>query len=96
MQPGEPSLLTRILAVTAGAALLVLGFMFSLMILAIVVVVGLLAWGYVWWKTRALRRTMKQAREHGQVIDGEAVVIDESSSVHVVTREDVSRPADRG
>ena len=35
--------------------------MFSVVLFAVVVTVGAVAWGYLWWKTRALR---KQMREH--------------------------------
>lgn len=77
----EPGLLAKIFTLVIGAALLVLGFMFSVVVLTIVVVVGLGAWGYFGWRTRALRKAM---REHpqgrdvgGEVIDGEVIVVEE-------------------
>ena len=54
------SLLGSVLAMVMGAVLLVLGFMFSLLFLAAAAVVGVLGLGYLWWKSRALR---KQVRE---------------------------------
>jgi len=70
--------LGRIATLVAGGVLVVLGFMFSLVLLAVVAVLGLAAWGYFWWKTRGLRRAMgRRPPEGGQVIDGEAVVVEE-------------------
>lgn len=95
MPAREPSLLTKILALTAGVAALALGFMFSLVILALVAIAGFFAWGYFRWKTRGLRRTMNQRAADGHVIDGEAVVIDEARSIHVVTEIDLPQKSDR-
>lgn len=90
----EPGPLAKLLALLVGAVLLVLGFMFSVVILAIVAVVGLAAFGWFWWKTRELRKIMRaqaaqaeQMAEHmagrapagadGEIIEGEAVVVEE-------------------
>lgn len=86
MQPGQPSLLKKILALMAGVVLLVAGFMFSLVILAFFVCVGLVVLSYFWWKTRALRKAMKQRPPDGHVIDGEAIVVDEFRSTHVISK----------
>jgi len=67
----------NVLALLASAILLILGFMFSVVILASIAVLGLAVWGYVWWKTRKLRRAMKEQDPDGQVIDGEAIVVKE-------------------
>ncbi|MEZ5741668.1 MAG: hypothetical protein R3E68_21060 [Burkholderiaceae bacterium] len=56
---GRPGLLTRIVAVLVGASLLVVGLMFSAVVLAIAAVVGVGIWAWLWWKTRGLRRDMK-------------------------------------
>ncbi len=84
MQPGQPSLLKKILALMAGVILLVAGFMFSLVILAFFLVIGFAVLSYFWWKTRALRKAMKQRPPDGHVIDGEAIVVDEFHSARVV------------
>lgn len=72
----------NLFALIAGSVLLVLGFMFSLVLFAMIAVFGLAVWGYLVWKTRKLRRTMREQAAHeqaasGHVIDGEAVVIEE-------------------
>ena len=50
----------RVVGGIATAALIVLGVMFSALLLAIIVTAGLVAFGYLWWKTRALRRQMRE------------------------------------
>lgn len=86
---GQPGLLGKLFALIAGAVLLVLGIMFSVVLLAVVVCLGLIAFGYFWWKTRALRKHMRDqvaaaqgqtqgyARGPGNVIEGEAIVVRE-------------------
>lgn len=71
----EPSLLGRILGVAAGAVLLIAALMFSVVVFAFALAAGLLAWGYLWWKTREVRRRMREemeARQMGQPYGGEA------------------------
>jgi membrane protein implicated in regulation of membrane protease activity len=67
----------NVLAVLAGTVLLVLGFMFSLVIFAVIAVVGLALWGYLLWKTRKIRQAMREQAPNGHVIDGEAVVVED-------------------
>jgi hypothetical protein len=66
-----------------GAAL-----MFSVVIFAGLALAALLFWGWFWWKTRALRRRVREemraqgpaddrSRPGGNVIEGEAVRVDE-------------------
>ena len=73
----EYSWIEKAVAMVGGAVVLVLGLMFSLILLALVALVGLAAWGYFWWKTRDLRRLMRERVPPGQVIDGDAVVVDD-------------------
>lgn len=81
-----PGPLGKLVALIAGATLLVLGFMFSIVLLAVVAAVGLCVWIYLWWKTRGLRRVLREqqatrtatpAEENGQIIEGEAIVVEE-------------------
>jgi UPF0716 family protein affecting phage T7 exclusion len=69
----RPGLLGKILTTVAGAAVLVAGFMLSLLIFAAVAAIALLAGGYLWWKTRALRRQLRERPSGGRVIDGEVI-----------------------
>lgn len=78
----ETGLLAKLFALVISVALLLVGFMFSVLLLAVVAIVGLGAWGYFWWKTRALRKTIRESSQagdvRGQVIEGEAVVVEVS------------------
>lgn len=83
MEPdaNQPSLPGRILAFAAAAVLLAVSLMFSLLLFAVALVVGLLLWGWLWWKTRELRGQMRERQmegmdDHppgGRVIEGEVV-----------------------
>lgn len=95
MQPGESSLLTRILAALAGVILLVVGFMFSLVLLAVLAVAGLVGLGWFWWKTRALRKAMKQRPADGHVIEGEAIEVEDIQSIRVVEEIDRADQPDK-
>ena len=68
-----PGLLGKVVTIAAGAVLLVGAFMFSLLVFGIVVIAGLLAWGYLWWKTRDLRGQMRRQQPGGRVVEGEAI-----------------------
>ncbi|MBK7356013.1 hypothetical protein [Propionivibrio sp.] len=59
---GSPThgVLTRILSVLVGVVVLTAAFMFSLVIFAVVAVAGLIFGFYFWWKTRELRRQMRE------------------------------------
>jgi nicotinamide riboside transporter PnuC len=75
--------LGQIFALVAGLILLVLGFMFSVMLLAVFVAVGLTLGAWFFWKTRHLRKAMREAAAmrnppaDGDVIEGEAVIVEE-------------------
>jgi hypothetical protein len=55
------------------AGLLVVILTFSLFVFAVVIVGGALAWGYLWWKTRAIRKQMRAQSAEGQIIEGEVI-----------------------
>ena len=75
-------LLKKLSALVLGAVLLFVGFMFSVVLLAVVAIVGVCAVGYFWWKTRVLRRVIRERSSDGgteaQVIEGEAIVVEVS------------------
>ncbi len=68
-----PSLLGRAVAAIIGAIVLVVAFMFSIVALAVVSVVIVIVVGYLWWKTRDLRRHLRENPPGGRVIDGHSV-----------------------
>lgn len=77
------SLLGQILALVAAVVLLVLGFMFSVVLLAVFVVIGLTVGAWFFWKTRHMRKAMReagatrQAPTEGNVIEGEVIIVEE-------------------
>jgi len=75
-KPPEPGFFTKLLTLLASVMLLIVGFTFSVLFLAVVVAVGLVVWGYFWWKTRALRQAMRERPPAGHVVEGEVVVVD--------------------
>ena len=72
-----PGLLSKVVTIAVGAVLLVAVFTFSLLVFAIVVAGGLLVLGYLWWKTRDLRKQirqqMRERRPSERVIEGEVI-----------------------
>jgi len=77
----------KLVAAVAGAGIFVLALMFSVVLFAVVATVGLAVWGWVWWKTRELRKRMREqmaqqgqaqtqangARDEGLVLEGEVI-----------------------
>lgn len=63
------NLLQRILGAALGVALFVAAFVFASVLLAIAASVALVVWGWLWWRTRDLRRAARD--EQAAVIEGE-------------------------
>lgn len=57
---GSNSLWQKILAFIFTSMLVLLALTFSAVLVVVVLVVGALAWAYLWWKTRTLRKQMKE------------------------------------
>jgi ABC-type bacteriocin/lantibiotic exporter with double-glycine peptidase domain len=77
-----PNLLRKVAALAVTLVLFGLVLMFSVLLFAFVLTVGVVAWGYLWWRTRALRKQMRMySQDHspdsvileGEVIEGEVV-----------------------
>lgn len=66
MRHGPPSLLAKVLAVIVGAGLLVVGFAVSLVIFAVVLGACIVIGGVVWWKTRDLRKRLREQAMRAQ------------------------------
>ncbi len=96
MNPPKPQagLLGKLVGVIAAGILLVLGFMFSLVLLVILVAGGLAVGAWFFWKTRHLRKAMREAAathvpaQDGTVIEGEAIVVEDYRASHTAALPD--------
>jgi protein-S-isoprenylcysteine O-methyltransferase Ste14 len=67
------NVLQRAIGLIVGIALLIAAFIFASVIFAVAAILALMIWGWLMWRTRHLRRDLKQdiERERGAVIEGE-------------------------
>jgi hypothetical protein len=87
-----PSPLKKIAAAVVGVAAVGLGLMFSMMLFVFLVIFAVTAFGYLQWKTRGLRKQLREQQKmaggvfenatresvRGEIIEGEATrVFDE-------------------
>lgn len=81
--PASP--LQKVVSAVIGLALLALGLMFSVVLIAVLVVAGLAAWAYLWWKTRNLRRILRErqapAAANDRIFEGEATVVETEEQI---------------
>jgi O-antigen/teichoic acid export membrane protein len=62
-------LIQRIVGVLLGLLFLVAVLVFASLALGILVAVGLVVWGWLWWRTRG--KLPRQRQRHGTVVEGE-------------------------
>jgi Mn2+/Fe2+ NRAMP family transporter len=62
-------LLQRILGAVLGVVLFIAAFFFASVILAVAATLALVIWGWLWWRTREIRRAAREA--DNVVIEGE-------------------------
>ncbi len=71
--PAKPPGLLRKLAALAVAVVLVgLVLMFSAVLLVIILIVGAIAFAYLWWKTREVRKLMREFSRNGMTREAKA------------------------
>jgi predicted membrane protein len=63
-------LLRKVAAILLGAALVAGAFVVSIVFFAAVFAIALVFAGYLWWKTRQLRKQMRQRVDQSDVIEG--------------------------
>lgn len=86
-ETGNVSPLRKIVTALVGLTVFGLMLMFSVALFAIILIAGVIGWGFLWWKTRKLRsqlsdmasaQIVRESEDHGgNVIEGEAVRVDE-------------------
>lgn len=74
------NLFGRAIAIIAGAALFVGAFVVSIVFFAVVLAIGLVIGGYIFWKTRHLRKQMRQRYDGRDVIEGTVISSEETRS----------------
>lgn len=63
-QAGRSSLLRKAVAFIWAVALLGLALMFSAVLLAVMLIVAVVGGAYLWWKTRKLRRQIREQMQN--------------------------------
>jgi len=95
----RPSMLQKSLAVVGTVVLVGVALMFSAVLLVFLLIAGVMAWAFLWWKTRELRRQMREQMKNfppsdtnmesevfrGEVFRGEVI---EGTAVRVDTKRD--------
>lgn len=81
-------MIRKAFALLGAAILLVLGFVFSVVVVSVIAVLGLAACGYFWWKTRRLRSEMREHAADADAIEGEVIVVQEETARLKVDRSD--------
>lgn len=93
----------RVLSYIATLVLLGFALMFSVVVFAVLAVLGVVAGSWFWWKTRRLRRELEragpqtwqesqpfsQAYEQGPVIEGDAHRVEEDAALLSKQREEI-------
>ncbi len=67
------TLLQRILGALVGIVLVVVGLVFAWIVLVVAAALALVIWGWLWWRTRDLRRAVERGerRGGGVIVEGE-------------------------
>ena len=72
-----PGPLRKLTGLVVTVAILGLVLMFSAALLVVIAIIGTIAWGYLWWKTREVRKQMRdfqaQATQRAEMASNDAV-----------------------
>jgi membrane protein implicated in regulation of membrane protease activity len=75
------TMLGKLATFAVGASVVVLALMFSLVAFAVIAVGGTIAGSWLWWKTRDVRKQMREQAQRqpagGHIIEGEVIRADE-------------------
>jgi len=89
LPPPQPSLLIKLISLIVATAAVALAFMFSLVLIPTLLLLGTALWFYLRWKMKKWQQAMAEANveqgwaqevpseESGHIIEGEAVVVEE-------------------
>jgi len=86
-----PGLLRKLAGLVVTLALVALVLMFSAVLFVVILVLGAIAWAYLWWKTREVRKQVRdfqaQARSRAESASNDAVF--EGEVIRVVDPKDL-------
>jgi hypothetical protein len=68
-----PGIVGKAAAVIGGAILLLSTLALSILFFAVLIVAGVLVGGYLWWKTRELRKQIRTQLSSGETLQGEII-----------------------
>jgi Flp pilus assembly protein TadB len=68
----SPGPLRKLAALIVTVAVAGLVLMFGAVLLLVLVILGAIAWAYLWWKTRELRKRMRAFSPQGMMREAEA------------------------
>lgn len=66
--PNPPSPLRKLAGLLVTVVVAIVALMFSAVFFAVIAVLGLIAWAYLWWKTREVRKQMRDLAEQSQFV----------------------------
>ena len=75
IQTSSISPIQKLVATLIGFTLVALMLIFSMVMIPVIAVAGLIGVAYFYWKTRAIRKTMVKQAVNEEFIDGEASVV---------------------
>jgi Flp pilus assembly protein TadB len=70
---GARGWLGKALALVTGTIVVAAAFLLSVVVVAVALAAALVGFGYLWWRTRALRRKLREQPAGGRVIEGEVI-----------------------
>lgn len=78
----RPGLLRKLVTLVGMVALGIVALMFSAVLLAVILVVVVFGGAYLWWKTRAVRRVMREMQDRMRQMQEAAASAGESQPFH--------------
>jgi hypothetical protein len=81
----------KLIALISTAVLIALGMMFSAVLLVFIAVAGVIVFTWLWWKTRAVRKLMREQRGTMHAANDDAVFTDENFKGEIIEGEVISK-----
>lgn len=66
--PNSASPFRKVVGLLVTVVVAIIALMFSAVFFSVVAVLGLIAWAYIWWKTREVRKQMREFAAQSQEV----------------------------